>query len=152
MVDTADDAGRDVYREVGPHLRHCLDHFECLLQGLDSGLVDYDARDRREILERDPDSFLEAMASIVTRLERLDSDSIRHTLRLRQEATPGAVAEVESSLERELIFLSGHTIHHIAIVRLLAEASGFRLPPDLDVAYSTATYQREATRDVAAGS
>ena len=33
---------------IGPHLRHCLDHFICFLRGVESGDVDYDARDRDE--------------------------------------------------------------------------------------------------------
>ena len=28
---------RRAYEVIGPHLRHCLDHFVCFLRGLDSG-------------------------------------------------------------------------------------------------------------------
>ena len=38
---------------IGGHVRHNLDHFLCLEQGLKSGSVDYDARERDEFLETD---------------------------------------------------------------------------------------------------
>jgi len=40
---------------IGGHVRHNLDHFLCLQAGLHSGIVDYDARDRDEFLETNPE-------------------------------------------------------------------------------------------------
>ena len=126
------------YRAIGPHMRHCVDHFVCLLRGVESGTVDYDARDRGEHLERDPRQLLERLDWIDERLRSLDAEAPR--LEVRQEAeADGAPVTVESNLERELVFLSGHTIHHIAIMGLVAEAAGVSIPQGLDVAFSTAS-------------
>ena len=38
---------------VGSHLRHCLDSYTSFLQGLETGLIDYDCRARDERLECD---------------------------------------------------------------------------------------------------
>jgi hypothetical protein len=38
---------------VGGHYRHCLDHFQSLLQGLDAGEINYDHRDRNPRIEND---------------------------------------------------------------------------------------------------
>ncbi len=130
---------------VGPHLRHCLDHFVCLLDGLDSGTVDYDARRRDPRLERDPELFRLALDDVASRLRRLDPASLRRTVRVCQAAAPGgAVASVDSNLERELVFLSSHTIHHVAIMSLLARGLGADVPEDLAVAFSTEAHRRSA--------
>ena len=65
---------------------------------------------------------------------------------LRQEVAPGGQSgRVDTNMERELAFLSSHTIHHLAIMSLLAEARGVEIPPGLGVAFSTATFmQRHA--------
>ena len=42
------------YAVIGPHLRHCVDHMQCLIRGVESGVVDYDAREREAVLEIDP--------------------------------------------------------------------------------------------------
>jgi hypothetical protein len=44
-------------------------------------------------------------------------------------------------LERELVFLSGHAIHHIAIMALSAAAAGVTLPAELAVAFSTEAHR-----------
>jgi hypothetical protein len=128
------------YAVVGPHLRHCLDHFDCLFNGLDAGVVDY-ARERDVRLEQEPVRCREVLRSIVTRLAKLTPGDEGQRLRVRQSAAPGGrTAEVESNLGRELAFLSGHTIHHLAIMKLLAEAAGVVLPKGLDLAFSTEAF------------
>jgi hypothetical protein len=134
-----------VYRAIGPHLRHCLDHFACLLRGLDTGSVDYDARDRDERLERDASQFVQTLDGILGRLRRVEPAALRRRLEVRQEAAPGGcVQTVPSHVERELMFLSSHTIHHIALMTLLAEREGVVVPADFGVAFSTASYMRQA--------
>jgi hypothetical protein len=59
-----------------------------------------------------------------------------------QSAAPGRPpASSPSRLERELVFLSGHTIHHIAIMVIAARAAGVEIPLHLAVAYSTQAHR-----------
>ena len=130
------------YQAIGPHLRHCLDHFHSFLRGLETGVVDYDDRDRDERLERDASQALATLDSITARMEALDPAHVR-PLTMRQEPAPGASAQtVPTSLERELLFLSSHTIHHIASMSLLAASAGISMPRELGVAFSTASWER----------
>jgi len=135
-----------VYARVGPHLRHCLDHFSCLFRALDGdGRVDYDARDRDGSLESDSGRFLDAIDGIVARLAGLSEPALGRELSVRQAAAPGGrEASSRSNLARELVFLSGHTIHHLAIVRLLCETAGVEVPETLTTAYSTEAYRSGA--------
>lgn len=135
--------GEALFAVFGPHLRHCLDHFTCLVRGLDAGEVDYDARDRDERLERDPGHFRTTLRRARERLERLEPEDLDRTLLVRQAAAPdGKVAVSSSNLERELVFVSGHTIHHVAIMQLLARERGIAVPEEFGVAFSTAQHRR----------
>ena len=143
LVETIIGQEARAYEGVGPQLRHCLDHFLCLLRGADSGVVDYDARERDRRLEEDPHYFLTIMDSVVRQLRSMDPAVLRRTLTLHQELAPGGqCGQVDTNMERELAFLSSHTIHHIAIMSLLAEARGVEVPPGLGVAFSTATFMQ----------
>lgn len=130
------------YPAVGPHLRHCVDHFRLLLDGWTAGRVDYDARDRDERAEREPEVMRGALRRVADGLAAIGGDDLGRELRVTQSAAPGGrPLASDSRLERELVFLSGHTIHHIAIMVLAARASGVEVPEDLAVAFSTEAHR-----------
>ena len=133
----------EAYQVVGPHLRHCLDHLQCLLDGIDTGSVDYDARGRDERIEIDRKAFRDALAALVTRLRSVDASRLADSLDVTQSAAPGGLrVTVSSSLARELVFLSGHTFHHLAIMARIAQAHGISLPDErLTMAFSTAAHR-----------
>lgn len=128
---------------VGSHLRHTLEHFQCFFAGLDEGLVDYDARARDEELERSIGRFREQLSAIRSALKNLRADSLSRTLRVRQiaalDADPGTC---DSTVERELVFLSSHTIHHLALVVHLCREHDVDLPEEISWAFSTAAHQQ----------
>jgi hypothetical protein len=129
------------YSLIGPHVRHCLDHLRCFLRGLAAGVVDYDARDREVVVEIDPRLARERLATVVEDLRALDPHRLGRPLRVRQSAALGAAPiTVDSNLERELVFLSGHTIHHLAIMAILVRGRGLAIPEDLGIAFSTAAH------------
>jgi hypothetical protein len=127
---------------VGPHLRHCVDHFHLLLDGWRTGSVNYDARPRDPRLEEDPAAIGHALDGIAGSLASLRTDDLARSLTVIQSAAPGRPpVSSPTRLDRELAFLSGHTIHHIAIMVLAAKAAGVEIPPKLAVAYSTEHYR-----------
>lgn len=136
----------NAYPSVGAHLRHCLEHYQLLLQGWPSGQVDYDARARDERIERDPEAARGILAGIARALATIGAEDLPRSVRVTQSAAPGRPAVGSAShLERELIFLSSHTIHHIAIMVLSARAAGIAVPGELGVAYSTEAHRTSLT-------
>jgi hypothetical protein len=130
------------WRVLAPHLRHCVEHFQLLLEGVASGRVDYDARERNARLEGSPESMRQALRVIRGALVRLSEQDLARPLAVVQTAASGRPPRsVPSFLERELVFLSGHAIHHIAIMALAAASAGVFLPPELAVAFSTEAYR-----------
>jgi uncharacterized damage-inducible protein DinB len=144
VVDAIVDQDASAFPSVGPHLRHCIDHFRLLLDGWESGSVDYDARPRDSRLETDPRAVRDALDAIAGSLAAIDPGDLVREVKVTQSAAPGRPPLASPSrLERELVFLSGHTIHHIAIMLLAARAVGVEVPSWLAIAYSTEAH-REA--------
>lgn len=162
-----DDLAPEAYRRVfgvhgrhtlGKHVRHIIDHYEALIDGLEAGAetLDYEQRRRDPTLEAWPDEAARRLAALEAWLSSLQGQASpkRLTLRHCQDAgapDPGRGADGEmrlalpSSLARELAFLASHTVHHMAIIGLLAEQIGIALPASFGVHPSTLRHwQREA--------
>ncbi|MEQ6889996.1 DinB family protein [Halomonas sp. CS7] len=165
-----DDLAPEAYRRVfgvhgrhtlGKHVRHIIDHYEALIDGLEAGAetLDYEPRRRDPALETWPDEAARRLAALEAWLSSLTGQSSpeRLTLRHGQDAgapDPDRVADDEarlalpSSLARELAFLASHTVHHMAIIGLLAEQIGIALPASFGVHPSTLRHwQREAASE-----
>lgn len=127
---------------VGPHLRHCVEHFRLLLTGIPLGRVDYDARERDERLEKNPAEMREAFRRIADELASLPEEGLAAPLVVVQSAASHRPpASSRSCVDRELVFLSGHAIHHIAIMALAAASVDLNLPAELAVAFSTEAHR-----------
>jgi len=123
---------------VGPHLRHCIEHFRLLLDGWREGSVDYDARPRDARIAQDPEFAGRALAEIAGALTTIRALDLASPMSVAQSVAPGRPPVISPTrLDRELAFLSGHTIHHIAIMVLAARAAGVEIPAELAVAFST---------------
>ena len=126
---------------IGGHVRHCLDHVQALLAGVEFGAVDYDRRERGTDIETDRDAALAASEGLERRLLALDpypeSLPLRLSVTLAADAAP---FEVDTTLGRELAFVLSHTIHHNALVAVIAWAIGAAVPVHFGYAPSTLAY------------
>ena len=128
---------------IGDHIRHNLDHFEAFFQGLPEGRIDYEHRCRDTRIAASTDCALGTVEGYLSALQSLAVNS-KSPLEIREESEDGAEAPtwLSSSLGRELQFLLGHTVHHHAIIALLADRYGIALPEDFGVAPSTQRFER----------
>lgn len=123
---------------IGGHGRHCVEFYRCLLTGLETGHVDYDARPRDAVLETDAAAACSAMHSLAASIEVLppalqDGLSL-HVLENHDGIQPSWSA---SSAGRELRFLLSHTVHHYALIGILMQLRGLPIPAGFGVAPST---------------
>jgi hypothetical protein len=133
---------------VGSHLRHVIEFYQCFLDGLEFGRVDYDSRKRNEAIEKDRALAVTNICSIIYRLEGVS---------LLRKDTPFAVrmedAEADvwlaSSIGRELQSLSSHTIHHFALIAVTLHLHGVAVDPDFGMSPSTLRYQAAKSREAA---
>lgn len=138
---------RPDHRPIGAHLRHALDHIVCFVRGLPEGIVDYDNRDRDEAIERDPELFRKALHESMDALRSISAERLRDAIQIRQTVSlDSEPALLGSTVERELVFLSSHIIHHIALLVQFCREEGVELPEDMALAYSTSAYLKTAAR------
>lgn len=126
---------------VGSHLRHVLEFYECFLAGLAVSRIDYDARNRDEMLEQSRQAAAAKISSIIFRLEHASWLREDSRLAVRMENADEDVY-LSSSVGRELQALSSHTIHHFALISVTLRAHGLEVDPAFGMSPSTLRYQR----------
>lgn len=131
---------------IGAHLRHCTDFYNSFLRGLESGRVDYDARRRDAAVETDRGAAARALADIAERLAALAPADFGRVLEVKTDLPDdGPFAWSRSTLARELLFLTSHTVHHFALIALLMRQRGLDPGDDFGVAPSTLAYRSALT-------
>jgi hypothetical protein len=129
---------------VSGHLRHIIEFYECFLDGLVCSHVDYDARQRDATIERSRQAAMARIRGLMARLETepvLMGDSILF-VRAEDAAAMGLRDPfLMSSVARELMTLSSHTIHHFALIAMTLRAHGVAVEASFGVAPSTLSYQ-----------
>lgn len=138
---------------VGSHLRHIVEFYECFLDGLDPTHIDYDARRRDLTLESSVAVAADRICRIIVRLE--SEAALQHdgVLFVRMEDAAGfdlVDPFLMSSVARELMTLSSHTIHHFALIAMTLRAHGVAVNPDFGVAPSTLRHREQKQAERAA--
>ncbi len=136
---------------AGKHMRHILDHYTRFFDGLASGQIFYDARDRDPRIETDRQFAVATIRATRDRLatlkKRLGEDRQLAkqplTARLCTSTAAPRARDVPTSLERELIFLHGHTTHHYAIIAALLKMLELPVSADFGIAPSTLVYEEQ---------
>jgi hypothetical protein len=136
---------------IGAHYRHCLDHFERLLEGVPKGVIDYDARKRDQDIEIIRDAAMVRTHELRKSARALDTEILPRSIQIRCafSGDDGGAPDVISTIEREIMFCISHAIHHYALIGMLCRSMEVRLPEEFGVAPSTLKY-RQATAKVAA--
>jgi hypothetical protein len=129
---------------IASHFRHCLDVYDCFLRGIETGLINYDARERDLSCERDRLETQRRIARLIPSLREIngvDVDAPYYVIlegKLKHESFPSA-----SSLGREVQFLLSHTVHHYALVAVILRAQGRVIPPEFGVAPSSLAFWKD---------
>lgn len=124
------DESRRLFAMVGPHLSRCLDLFRSLLTGLESGVVNYDDEHTENQTGTDPNRFLAALFEVTAELAGLEGLSTTQPVEIIQRQGPkGPPVRVGSTFERELLFLSVHTMHHVALAAEICTTRGIKGTP-----------------------
>lgn len=127
---------------LGAHYRHVLDHFICLAEGIRTGKVNYDERQRNPQLESSVGRARLATEALIENFRTLTTDVLQRECRVIYSVRYGEITEepIRSNLAREVMFCVGHAIHHFAILRLLCADQGVKLPDEFGLAPSTARH------------
>jgi len=124
---------------IGGHYRHCLDHFQSLLQGLDADEVNYDHRARDQRIEHDRAFALAETQRILRACESIPSAFVDCPINVRSQINYGNAdgALIGSTVGREFMYAVAHTIHHYALIAVMCGLLDISVPEGFGIAPST---------------
>lgn len=127
---------------IGQHIRHSLEFFSCLIKSKESGIVNYDNRDRNPAIEGNMDLALAMLDQLSLAIkESVCKNDL--TLELSYSHVDDNCLKVKSNFDRELVYNIEHAIHHLALIKIgMSEiAPEISLPNGFGVANSTIRHQ-----------
>jgi hypothetical protein len=125
---------------VGGHTRHVIELFQCLINGYETGVVNYELRKRDLALESN-----KKFASII--LQNIAQEILLENKTMQLEGffsdAENESSVIETNFNRELIYNLEHCIHHKALMRVaINEVSDITLPENFGVAAATIQYKK----------
>ena len=134
---------------IGGHYRHVMEHFQCLIEGLPAGKVNYDARRRNPRMENEVTFASIATWDVWRAMKKWSEETLERKCTTANSVAyqSESAALIESNIGRELAYCIGHAIHHYAIVRLICNEVGVEVPRDFGYAPSTLKHQSSLAAD-----
>ena len=123
---------------IGAHFRHLMEHYRCFLDQYSSGEICYDKRLRDQRLENELTYAIHVMAVLQTNLSDINARYFNQTIMLVDQVTVGSMT---TTLNRELLFLQSHSVHHYTTIAAMARMHGVQPEADFGVAIATLAYQ-----------
>jgi len=132
---------RELNATIGEHTRHIIEMFQCLEKSYDSGLVDYDKRERDYDMQTNVNVALKAIAAIK---ENLDKPNKKIEI---QQFIDGSEIVIESNYEREILYNLEHCIHHQALIKVaILQCENVTIDSNFGVARSTIAYKNQCAQ------
>lgn len=130
---------------AGSHIRHIIDHYQSIISGIETDVIDYDLRLRGSKVEEVPQLAIERLNDIEAWMKSLSSDTLNKITSLSTEVSTKNknVQVVQTTVARELIFAGSHAVHHYAMIAQITFAQTTTANTSFGVAPATATYLRE---------
>lgn len=129
------------YSSIGRHMRHILDVFDCIFEGLSEGKIDLSARKRNEEVELKIQEGLLYFDKIRKELLVLNSFDFEQVVLVVDDLGMGKV-EQKYTLGGLLIQAHSHAIHHFASLGYIISQLGIEIP-DEDFGFNPTTPKNE---------
>ena len=131
---------------IGMHFRHVIEFYKELVKVIKADEVDsllcYDNRQRDLKLETSIEDSIETLESLAMDLKSSPEADRVFTLRSLLEVGQPMV-DLPTSLFRELQYVLEHSVHHMAIIKMLAEQMNVSLDSNFGVATATQDYHKK---------
>ena len=120
-----------------------MDRFQSFFHGLPLNHIDYDDRERDKSIEGSLAGAKVALTSVLQRLNALTSSEVQSLALTVSETVndQGVTVRVSSTAQRELMGLVTHSIHHLAIIALIAKGLGYTVDQRFGKAPSTLVFE-----------
>lgn len=126
---------------VGEHTRHIIEMFQCLDNFYDSGVVNYDKRQRNILIQSSTDFAIQNISSIQKAIDKTNKNLFL------QQIIDGEEILIESNYNRELLYNLEHCIHHQALIKVaILQCKSVVIDPNFGVARSTIEYRNRCVQ------
>lgn len=115
------------HSSIGCHIRHILDIFQCIFNGLDTGCVDLTARQRCEDVETNRTICLEYLGRVLVQLNDLRAQDLGEIINVTDDLGAGNVT-CKYTLGAALAQAHSHAIHHFAALGYVNASLGIEMP------------------------
>jgi uncharacterized damage-inducible protein DinB len=128
---------------IGMHIRHILEFYQALVktvQASNSPDICYDNRQRNMLLETSQEQATQAIEAIQHALAGWSPDDCN--LKLSVILAPAQpMMPISTTLHRELYHVLDHMVHHMALIKLIAEKQNIALAANFGLARATQVHQ-----------
>jgi len=108
------------YSCIGSHIRHILDFYNCVLNGIPGKFIDLTNRERDERMHSDCNFALANIELVIKAIQNLEGINTSQVLKVNDDLGLGEV-EIEYTLGAVLAQANSHAIHHYAIISYILD-------------------------------
>lgn len=117
------------YSSIGGHMRHILDVFDCVFDGLESSDINLINRKRNELAEQYTKNGIEYFERTIKLLLKLKKEDFNRIVKVTDDLGLGIIT-ANYTLSAILIQAHSHAIHHFASIGYMISQLGINLPDD----------------------
>jgi len=125
------------YSSIGGHMRHILDVFDCIFNGIIERDINLIERTRNQSVENYTKSGIDYFGKTINQLNKIKSEDLNKILKVTDDLGLGVVT-ANYTLASVLIQAHSHAIHHFASVGYIISQLGIQLP-DEDFGFNPTT-------------
>jgi hypothetical protein len=123
------------------HTRHIIEMFQCLENSYDSGILNYDKRERNKRIQTETEFAKQCIIAIKLGLKKEDK-----TIFLTQ-IVDGHTLKIQTNYYRELLYNLEHCTHHQALMKVaVLQYENVSISENFGVARSTIEYKKECVQ------
>ncbi len=108
------------YSSIGSHIRHALDFFDCIINGIQENDIDLTARKRDEVISANPEAAKNHIREIQQQLTSFIDVNTDYLLHVTDNLGSGKVT-IMYTLESILAQANTHATHHYAIISYMLQ-------------------------------
>ncbi|MBB4803411.1 hypothetical protein HNP37_003486 [Flavobacterium nitrogenifigens] len=126
---------------IGEHTRHILEMFQCLEQSYDSGILNYDDRQRNKQIQTETEFAKQCITQIKTGLKS------ENKIICLEQFIDGLTMRIQSNYYRELLYNLEHCVHHQALIKVaVLQFENIIIDENFGVARSTIAYRKQCVQ------
>jgi uncharacterized damage-inducible protein DinB len=126
---------------IGEHIRHIIEMFQCLEKGYDSGIINYDKRERNLQIQTEIQCAVQAVLHVKSNLQKENKKLYI------EQMVDDLTFRIQTNYYRELLYNIEHCIHHQALIKVaVMELGNVSLKDNFGVARSTIEFRNKCVQ------